>query len=148
VPGEEALGTTLERLRAGAVLVHGDLFEDDLTLHLHVLGTEGRTQQAQQQLRQGRALLGKHRAIVEGAFVAGVGVVAGAELVEGTVEFLGVAPSVALEGQVLEEVRDAGLVGASSRAPVSTMMPTATDRAGVRSPSRRRPFGSRVWSKG
>src|SRR5690606_27605394 len=106
-----ALVGALEQPLRGAVLVHGDLLQDDLLLHLEVVLAQARLEQLGEELEQAAALVGGHGAVVHRALLAGVGVVVGAQLVEDAVDVVGAVALVALEAHVLQEVRHARHVG-------------------------------------
>ncbi len=107
----EAFVGVLEQPPGRAVLVHGDLFEDDLLLHVEVCLPQAGAHELAQHVEEGAHPVGDDRAEVDGALLAGEGVVLGAQLVEGAVDVLGAVALVALEHHVLEEVRHARHLG-------------------------------------
>ena len=85
----------------------------------------------------------------DGVFLAGEGIVIGADPVEFAVDIGGRSPRRALEDHVLEEVRHAGDVGRFVARSGADKKPTAADFAGgLVSPMIVRPFGRVCWWKG
>ena len=93
------------------VVVHADLFEDDLLLHVEVVLAEAGVDQRGEQFHRGVDVLGEKRTVIEGDLFAGRGVIVRTDLVEDAVDVVGRVFFVPLEGHVFEEVTDAGDVG-------------------------------------
>lgn len=92
---------------AGVVEVHGDLFEDDLFFGVEIGLADGGAHELGEVLDGALGEFGEDVGEIGGVFLAGVGVVVGAHLVEDAVD---VFPGVffgAFEHHVLEEVGDA-----------------------------------------
>ena len=90
----------------GIVLVHGDLLQDHALFRLEVGLVQGRTHHRGEQIDGPRQGFGQHVRVEARHFVAGEGVVAGSDLVEGLVELLRRHRLGALEHHVFEEVAD------------------------------------------
>ena len=130
------------------VLDHRDLLEHDLALGLERVGLEARARgHVAHHVERERQVLVEHAHVHDGRLAGREGVQLGAEAIGDARDLDLVVALAALEQQVLDEVRDAGLPGRSSRAPTPTNTPTATERtAGIVSEMTRRPSGSVVCS--
>ena len=93
------------------VVVHADLFDDDLLLHLEIIFAEAGPQDVGEDVERRRQVLRQDRGVEDGVFLAGEGVVLGADPVEVGVDVEEGAARGALEDHVFEEVGDAGDVG-------------------------------------
>ena len=89
------------------VLVHPDLFQDDLFLRRKVVDAERGPEKIAQQAHGALDLLGQHRGIENGAFLGGASVVIGAHLVELTIHVVGRTGRRPLECHVFEKVAHA-----------------------------------------
>ena len=108
MPAEVVTVPLVEYPEVRAVEVHSDLLEDDLALDGEVGVAQGGPHHVAEEVGGLRQPLGEDHRIVDGPLLTGVGVVAGAELVEFPIDVVG-APAVGpLKEHVLEEVGDAG----------------------------------------
>ena len=89
------------------ILVHADLFEDHLLLHVEVILPERREEDARLDIERFGQVLGKRRGIEDGALFAGHRVVVGTDLVEDAIHVLGREPFGPLERHVFEKMADA-----------------------------------------
>ena len=124
--GEERLGEQLVHEVGRLVLVHEDLFEDDLALGLDLVGPEGRRPHDVGEDVEAELEVLVEQAGVEGrVLLGGEGVHVAADRVDRLGDLAGAAGLGALEQQVLEEVRGPGhSAGVSSREPASTQKPS------------------------
>ena len=103
----DALGVVVGRPHR-LVLVHADLFDDDVLLHVEVLVAQAGPQDVGEDVHRLRQVLRQDGGVKDGVLLAGEGVVVGADAVEIAVDVQGRAPRRPLEDHVLQEVRDAG----------------------------------------
>jgi hypothetical protein len=108
----EALGENLVDQIVGRVLDHLDLFEDHLLFALDVFFREQRVaDQVREDLDRERQVLVEHLGVVAGVFLRRERVDLAADRIDLLRDLLGVARRRALEEHVLDEVRDAGVIG-------------------------------------
>ena len=114
------------------VLDHRDLLEHDLALRLERLVLEARARgHVAHDVERERQVLVEHAHVHDGRLARRERVQLGAEAIGDARDLDLVVALAALEEQVLDEMRDAGLGGRSSRAPTPTKTPTATERTVV-----------------
>ena len=107
---EDRLGEDVVDAVLGLVLVHRDLLEHDLALGVDLVGgSVGREQHLGQQVERLLGVLVEEARVQVGRLLAGRGVGRGAHAVEELGDLDRRVALGALEQQVLEEVRDAGL---------------------------------------
>ena len=111
VVGEEEPLGVLVGAGAGLVLVHADLFDDDVLLRVEVLVAEAGPEDVGENIDRLRQIFRQDGGVKNGVFLAGEGVVVGADAVEVAVDVEVGAVRRALEDHVFEEVRHAGHLG-------------------------------------
>ena len=102
--GEVAFDQLVLEPPGRAVVVHTDLFEDDVLLHVEVVFAQRRAEDVAEQVDRAGEELGQDVCVVDGLLVAGEGVVVGADLVELAVDIVCGPALGALEHHVFEEV--------------------------------------------
>ena len=128
----------------GVVLVHVDLFEDDMPLRVDLLLAERRALQhlaehVDRVWQVGGAQLGP----VDRVLLGGEGVVAGADGVEALCDFMGSQLSEPLKSRCSRKWLQPASAGVSSRLPVSTQAPIVAEWTdGMSWVMTRRPLGS------
>ena len=130
VVGEDRLREQVVEQLVGRVVAHVDLFEDHLALGVHLLGVDGRRPDdvGEDVERELEPVVGDPH-VERGVLVARERVHLAADRLDGLGDLERGAGRRALEEQVLEEVTRAGAASSSSRAPVPTQKPTATERS-------------------
>ena len=104
VSGEVSLHDLFVGGERRLVVVHPDLLQDDLLLHLEVIAAERGVEQCREHFQRGGQVFGQDRGVELGHLLAGRRVVVGPELVEDPVHVIGAVDLVALERHVLKEV--------------------------------------------
>src|SRR3989454_2171422 len=119
VPWPEGQVEELVHVVVGRVLDLRDLLHDDRALALDLLRREGGLREdVRQQVERERQVLAQHLGVVAGVLLAGEGVQHAADRIDLLRDLRGRAAGGALEEEVLEEMRDAGLLGALVARPV------------------------------
>ena len=110
--GPETLREDLVDEIIGRVLDHLDLFEDDFLFALDVLFREQRiADQIREDVDGQRQVLVEHLEVIAGVFLRREGVDLAADRIHLLRDFFGTPAGRALEEHVLDEVRDAGMLG-------------------------------------
>ena len=107
VVGEEQPLGVLVGAGAGLVLVHADLFDDDVLLRVEILLAETGPEDVGENVDRRRQVFRQDGGVEDGVFLAGESVVVGADLVEVAVDVEIGPVRRALEDHVFEEVRHA-----------------------------------------
>ena len=101
---EERRPATVVGAKRRLVVIHADLFEDDEFLRGEVLLPQGRPHHAGQEIHRLVLLRWQHGGMVDGVFLTGERIRAGAHPVEPSVDLVGRQVGRALEHHVFEEV--------------------------------------------
>ena len=130
------------------VLVHRDLLEHDLALGVEVV-EERREDHVAHHVERGLDVMLRDAAVDDGVLARGGGVQLAAHLVEDLGDLERAVAARALEEQVLDEVRDAGLARRSRRGSRwRSSSPIVAERTcGSRSEITRSPVSSSVWTQ-
>lgn len=105
---EEFFGEFFHGTVGWLIVVHSDLFEDDLFFCDEVIFAEGGPHHIGEEVESVELVFGEDTDVVDGMFFAGVGVGLGSEFIEFAVDIDGGATLCAFEHHVFEEVADAG----------------------------------------
>ena len=143
VVAEDGLAQHVEHRVLRVVLVHGDLLEHDLALGVDVLERRP-PDHVGHHVEGRRQVLVEHPRVDRGARLVGAGVELGAHAVEELVDLGRSVAGRALEEQVLEEVRQAGLRLRLTARARATKKPSAAERTpSIFSVATRRPEAAR-----
>ena len=97
----------LERAVGRLIVVHGDLFQNYLSLRLKLLLAETRSHQIGQQINRTRLAFGHNRCIKDGRVLRCVRVRLGTQVIEFSIDSFRRPLACPLKDHVLEEVADA-----------------------------------------
>ena len=101
---EELLHRTLHRTVGGLIVIHGDLFENDLLLGLKILVAKRWAHHVRQEI-QGRMLIVRQDThVIDGLLLGGIGVGLGAQIIEFAIDIDRGSPGRTFEHHVFEEV--------------------------------------------
>ena len=85
---EEVLACLVVRAPPRLILVHADLFDDNLLLHVEILDPQAGPQDVGEQ-STAWGVLGQHGGVEDGVFLAGEGVVVGSDAIEVAIDLQG-----------------------------------------------------------
>ena len=98
---EELFHRTLHRTVGGLIVVHGDLFENDLLLGLKILVAKRRAHHVRQEIQRRMLIVRQDTHVIDGLLLGGIGVGLGAQVIEFAIDIDRSSPGSTFEHHVL-----------------------------------------------